>query len=109
MELLRLVQGTPGLRVQDAAAALGVAANTVSTLVRRLDRQGLLDRGSDDRDGRAARLALTPAATRRIAAWRDRRRQILEAALRRISAADRTAVERAVPALDRLTDEVERS
>ena len=41
-ELLRLVDRAPGIRVQDAAVELGVASNSVSTLVKQLTAAGLL-------------------------------------------------------------------
>src|SRR5205823_7097277 len=40
-DLLRLLDRRPGLRVQDAALELGVASNSVSTLVKQLTRTGL--------------------------------------------------------------------
>jgi len=107
-ELLRVVRERPGVRVQEAATALGVAPNTVSTLVRSLGQKGLLERSQDPRDGRAARLRLTGAAARRIAAWRDRRAQIVGAAISALGDEDRRAIERAVPALRRLADHLER-
>src|SRR5438093_6645051 len=53
-ELLRLLERRPGLRVQDAAVELGIAPNSVSTLVKQLTRNGLIQRSSDPLDGRAA-------------------------------------------------------
>jgi len=104
LELMRFVAESPGSRVGDAAAALGLAQNTVSTLVGCLVELGLLDRRTDDRDTRAAALALTPAATQRMAAWRDRRRQVTSKALAALDAGDRHAIEAALPALRRLVD-----
>ena len=37
-ELLRLLRRQPGIRVQDAASELGIASNSVSTLVKQLTR-----------------------------------------------------------------------
>src|SRR5919199_208812 len=68
-ELLRLVRLQPGIGVREAAQQLGVAANTVSTLVNQLVAAGLLSRGRDPVDGRAARLELTADARRRGALW----------------------------------------
>jgi DNA-binding MarR family transcriptional regulator len=102
LELLMLVGERPGLRVREAASAIGVAPNTVSTLVGRLTAQGLLDRLPDEEDARAARLSLTAAATRRRDEWRDRRRDVVGAAMRDLAAADRSAIGAAVPALRRL-------
>lgn len=102
LELLRLIQARPGLRVQEAASALGVAPNTVSTLVGRLSALGLLQRLTDPKDGRAARLRLTAAATRRFTAWRDRRQQLVSAGMSSLGEADRRSIVRALPALQRL-------
>jgi DNA-binding MarR family transcriptional regulator len=108
LELLRLVGERPGLRVQEAAAALRLAPNTVSTLVNRLVAARLLERRRDRRDGRAARLHLTRAAVQRIAAWRDRRQALVAQALGTLATADREAIAGALPALRRLADALER-
>ena len=108
LELLRLVSERPGLRVQEAAGALRLAPNTVSTLVNKLVSAGLLERRRDRRDGRAARLHLTRAAVQRIAAWRDRRQALVAQAMGTLAAADREAIAGALPALRRLADALER-
>jgi DNA-binding MarR family transcriptional regulator len=107
LELLRLVDEEPGLRVLDAAAALGVAPNTVSTLVGRLASSGLLERQPDPRDARAARLLVTTAARERFAAWRDRRQALVGEALARLDDEDRRAIQACVPALRRLVELLE--
>src|SRR5918911_5195925 len=61
-ELLRLLDRKPGIRVHDAALELGIASNSVSTLVKQLTRAGLLERTADPLDGRAACLRLAPLA-----------------------------------------------
>ena len=108
LELLRLVGERPGLRVQEAAGALRLAPNTVSTLVNKLVAAGLLERSRDRRDGRAARLHLTRAAVRRMAAWRDRRQALVAQAMGTLAPADRAAIAGALPALRRLADALER-
>lgn len=107
LELLRFVARRPGCRVQEAARAVGVAENTISTLVGRLVDRGLLVRGRDDRDCRAAALSLSPAAARRMAAWRDRRAQVVGTALASLTDEDRKAIDDALPALRRLVDALE--
>lgn len=87
-----------------AAAELGVAANTVSTLVRQLSDVGLLNRNSDTRDRRVGRLALTEAARRRLDNWRDHRAGFLAEALDRLEPAEQEAVDVALPILARLVD-----
>jgi DNA-binding MarR family transcriptional regulator len=108
LELLRLVAERPGLRVQEAAGALRLAPNTVSTLVNKLAGAGLLERRRDRRDGRAAQLHLSGAAVERMAAWRDRRQALVVHALGSLAQADRDAVAGALPALRRLADALER-
>jgi DNA-binding MarR family transcriptional regulator len=109
LELLRLVEGQPGIGVADAAAALDVAANTVSTLVGGLVALDLLARERDPGDRRAARLTLTATARRRLRRWRDERGRLLAGALRALSAEDRAALEGSLPALERLLAALERA
>jgi DNA-binding MarR family transcriptional regulator len=106
-ELLRLVRRRPGICVREAAEAIGVAANTVSTLVNQLVAAGLLERSRDPADRRTARLGLTEPARRRAAAWLDQREQTLAGALDGVSAEDRAAIARALPALHRVLQVLE--
>jgi DNA-binding MarR family transcriptional regulator len=106
VELVRLVSEQPGIGVGEAAARLRLAANTVSTLVRQLGAAGLIERTSDPLDRRSARLALTPAAEARIAAWRERRAQAARQALDALSSDDRARLHAALPALERLVEEL---
>lgn len=107
VELVRLLDANPGLRVREAAAALGLVPNTVSTLVGSLAARGLIARRSDERDARVARLFLTPTAKGRVADWRDRRTQIVGDAYDRLDPEQRRAIRTALPALRRLLSEVE--
>ena len=99
MELIRLVRRNPDLSVADAAAELGVAPNTVSTLVRQLADAGVLERVRDSADGRVVRLRLTPATRRRVEAWLDRRTAVTALALAELGPDDREALRRALPVL----------
>jgi DNA-binding MarR family transcriptional regulator len=107
-ELLRVVRRQPGISVGEAAQAIGVAANTVSTLVNQLVAAGLLERGRDPADRRTARLELTEAAGRRAARWLDQREQTLAGALTGLSAEERAAIARALPALHQVLRALER-
>ena len=98
-ELLLVVDRVPGIGVSAAAAELGVAGNTVSTLVNALVEAGLLVREADPTDRRAARLALTPAARSRITAFRAARSAIVGSALDRVDDEARRRIEAALPAL----------
>jgi DNA-binding MarR family transcriptional regulator len=107
VELVRLLRERPGIRVQDAAAALGLADNSVSALVGRLSAQGWVRRQTDPHDGRAALLDLSAEARRRIADWQDRRGQLIGSAVDRLSTRDREALAAAIPALRSLREALE--
>lgn len=98
-ELVGLVRRNPGISVAEAAAELGLVANTVSTLVGQLTGQGVLTRRPDERDRRVARLALTPTARRQVDAWRDRRAALVSQVLDRLKESERDALRAALPAL----------
>jgi DNA-binding MarR family transcriptional regulator len=104
LELLRLVRTQPGIRPQEAAEAMGVLPNTVSTLLKALEARGLLERHRDGADARSVRLHPTPAALARIASWQDHRQAVVSAALATLPPADQAAVAGALPALNRLAD-----
>jgi DNA-binding MarR family transcriptional regulator len=107
-DLLRAVRLRSGITVGEAATELHIAPNTASTLAQQLVAAGLVARVPDPDDRRAVRLVLTPAAERRMAAWHDRRQQVLDAALDRVSPADRAAVAAAVAPLRALLETLER-
>jgi DNA-binding MarR family transcriptional regulator len=90
------------ISVAEAATDLGLAANTVSTLVRQLTDAGLLRRLADAADRRIARLRLTAPAQRRVDQWRDRRTGLVAEAIAGLPAADRRALARAVPVIAQL-------
>ncbi|HEX3811556.1 MAG TPA: MarR family transcriptional regulator [Mycobacteriales bacterium] len=106
IELLRVVRRRPAVSVAEAAEELGVAANTVSTLVGQLTALDLLSRATDGADRRVARLSLTAQAQQRAESWRDRRAGVVSEAVQRLDESDRTALADAVGAVRRLTEEV---
>jgi DNA-binding MarR family transcriptional regulator len=108
LELVRLVRRTPGVSVAQAAAELGLAANTVSTLVRRLSDEGLLVRTPDPTDRRVARLQLPQELARRAGAYRDRRMMALGAAIATLEPDEQATIAAATALLARVADELER-
>jgi DNA-binding MarR family transcriptional regulator len=107
-ELLRLAAARPGLTVAEAAEELKVAPNTISTLVGRLTESGLMNREKSAHDGRTALLTVTGKAQRRLAEFRDLRAELAGEAFARLPTQDQEALICAVPALLRLSDEMER-
>jgi DNA-binding MarR family transcriptional regulator len=102
-ELLRLVERRPGIRVQDAANELGIASNSVSTLVKQLTRNGLVERASDPLDGRAACLWLTPLSQAWVTRVGSAREAAIGRALETLDDSERAVLEAALPAMARLS------
>jgi len=107
-ELLRLAARRPGIGVAEAAQELRLAPNSVSTMVSQLAAAGLLNRGRAESDGRSVRLTVTEAGAARVSQWRDLRAELAGRALDQLSAADRSAIGAAVPALSRLAEQMEK-
>ncbi len=107
VELLRAVRSRTGISVGEAAAELRIAPNTASTLANGLVAAGLVNRETDPHDRRSVRLVVTPAAERRMAAWNDRRQQVLDAALGRLEPGERAALRAAIGPLHRLLESLE--
>jgi len=108
-EVVLLVGRRPGRPVSEVAQELGVAPNTVSTIVSRLVARGLVVRATDPGDRRVARLSLTPAAQESADAARVRRRQVLTAALHALDPAQVEQLRVGVAALAALAEELERA
>jgi DNA-binding MarR family transcriptional regulator len=107
LELARVVRRSPGISIAGAAEALRLAPNTVSTLVGELTGIGLVERRTDPSDRRVARLELSEAWKRKIDVWRDRRATAVGEAVAALPPAERRRLERALPALLLLADELE--
>lgn len=102
-ELLRLVGRNPRISVREAAAELGLAPNTASTLVSRLCADGLLNRTVDAADRRVGRLALTEPAQHVADETRATRRATLAAALDRLHPDERARLTAGLAVLAKLT------
>ncbi|HEX4831062.1 MAG TPA: MarR family transcriptional regulator [Trebonia sp.] len=106
-ELLRLIARRPGISVAEAAHELRLAPNSVSTMVSKLTADGLLSRDRAVGDGRSVALTATPEGAARIAAWHDIRTEMASRALSLLARSDREAIRAAVPALNRLAEQME--
>jgi DNA-binding MarR family transcriptional regulator len=104
LELLRTVRTHPGISVAQAAQLLRIAPNTVSTLVRQLTADGLIERRVDPLDRRVARLDLTATTKRNVGAFRDRRMNVLAQAMSEFSARDQRKLAEGLNILGRLVD-----
>jgi len=108
IELLLLIEAQPGLSVREAADALTMQPNNVSTLVSRLVRRGLIDRVPDPADRRHAQLHPTK---KMLEAGRQVNSGLYSEVARALANLPPEAGERiaaAVPELFRLADELTR-
>lgn len=92
--------GVPALH--ELAAAEQVRPPSMTRIVDALERDGLVERRTDEVDRRCLRLTLTNAGRRELASIRRRKTAFLEERLTGLSDADRAAVARAMPVLERL-------
>lgn len=83
----------------DLARAEQVSAPTMTRLAHELEREGWIRRELDPSDARRTRLVATPAAERLLRRGRERRLAALSRALGALTAAERTALERALAPL----------
>jgi DNA-binding MarR family transcriptional regulator len=107
VEILQRLHAEPGLRVNDLAERHRLANNTVSVLVQQLVVAGLVARATDLADRRAVRLELTDSGRSMLADWRQAHERRIDAALARLTLAERTALVAALPSLSRLVDELD--
>jgi DNA-binding MarR family transcriptional regulator len=100
--VLANLRDTGPRRVTDLAAAEAVAQPSMTSLIGRLERGGLVRRGPDADDARVVRVALTDAGAERLRTIREARRTQLEARLAALDPEERAALAAALPALDSL-------
>ena len=109
LELVRVVRRNPGITVAESARVLGLAANTVSTLVGQLLAVGVLVRVRDTSDRRVARLDLTASARSALEQWRDRRAQTTATALAGLPADERARLADALVTIARIAADLPES
>lgn len=108
LELVRLVRRRPGISVSEAAVALRLVPNTVSTLVGQLTDAGMLRRDYDRGDRRVVRLQLAPGTRRKVDGWLERRLGVLADAVQQLPGADQRRLRQALPVLERLAATLDR-
>jgi DNA-binding MarR family transcriptional regulator len=105
-EVLAVVGAHPGSPVADIAQELGLAPNSVSTIVTQLVGAGLLVRETDPHDRRVGRLTLTPQAQEQAVVTRARRRGVLHDALDRLTPRQVAELAAGIDALGALAEEL---
>lgn len=102
VELLQsLAEGSPA-RVSDLAERLRLANSTVSGLVGQLIASGLVQRGTDAADRRAAVVTLSQQGLVQLDRWEQAHERRIGAALEGMPRGERQAIRAAIPALAHL-------
>src|SRR5262245_10772366 len=94
------------LSLSRLAAAEQVSLPSASRLVRELEREGLVRRTPDPDVARAIVLAVTAKGRALMERGRARRVEALEGAGSRLTASERSALARAIPALEALSEQL---
>ena len=104
--LLWLVKRSPGLSLAELATEEGISPPALSGHVDRLERAGLIERVRSSEDRRRVGLRLTDDGARLLRRVRARRTTWLSDRLGTLEPNELEAIEKAIPALQRLLGEV---
>jgi DNA-binding MarR family transcriptional regulator len=102
VELLQNLAERSPSRVGDLAERLHLANSTVSGLLALMMHGGLVERGTDAADRRAAVVTLSAEGRRQLDIWESANERRIRAGFEGLSPADRLAIADALPSLDRL-------
>jgi DNA-binding MarR family transcriptional regulator len=103
--VVRLIGRTPGIAPREIAETLGIHPSTLTGVLSRLERGGLIDRRPDPDDGRRARIWLTGAGSK---VDREQRGTVEAAVRRALARADDSTVEQTEQMIGLLIAELER-
>lgn len=92
------------IRLADLSDSEGINPTMLSRVIADLSESGLVKRSCDPGDRRAAWVEATAAGRRLAARMRKERTDALRVALARLSAADQSQLDQAVPALEALAE-----
>jgi|tagenome__1003787_1003787.scaffolds.fasta_scaffold20415950_2 DNA-binding MarR family transcriptional regulator len=106
--VLALLRDDGPQRITELAAHEAVAQPSMTSLVSRLERDGLVERRHDPGDRRAVLVAITAEGERVLIDRRRARAAALAARLDRLDDDERRALAAAVPALQKLNSEEDR-
>jgi len=93
-------------RITELAAYESIAQPSATTLVGRLEGQGLVTRGPDPDDGRAVLVSITPAGQKLLDERRRTRAATLGAEIDALDPEERETLSDAVPILERLAEAI---
>jgi DNA-binding MarR family transcriptional regulator len=104
ISLLHTIHRLGPLRLSELAAEEGINPTMLSRIVADLAAGGLIDRIAHPEDKRAALVATTSKGRKLIERMRSERTDVLSVALAKLADPERQALEHALPALERLAE-----
>jgi DNA-binding MarR family transcriptional regulator len=105
-EVLATIVKRGPVRHSELALIEGLNPTMLSRIVGKLEIAGLVTRLADSLDGRVVHVAATKAGRDLVARIRRERSDALSLALKGLSDADRSTLQRALPVLEALADEL---
>jgi DNA-binding MarR family transcriptional regulator len=106
--VLQTVARRGPMRLAELAEAEAINPTMLSRVIAELTEGGLLERVSDEGDRRAVWVSCSAAGRRLAERIRRERTDALSLALDQLSSEERNLIERAVPALERLAEQLKR-
>src|SRR5689334_7479635 len=106
ISLLNTIHRFGPIRLSELAAEEGINPTMLSRIIADLGVGGLIERVGDPQDRRAALVRVTGEGRKLIERMRRERTDVLSVALDGLSSSERRALERALPALERLAEEL---
>jgi DNA-binding MarR family transcriptional regulator len=103
--VLATVRDAGPRRITELAESEAIAQPTVTTLVGRMERDGLVERRPDPGDARAVLVHLTDDGLTRLNEMRVAREALLDARLQTLTADEREVLAAALPVLDKVLKE----
>ena len=107
VEVLRALPADTARSPADIAEELSLSRTTVSNLLRTMEAAGLVKREADPLDGRRVEVRASARAIGLLRRFDDATAALLAAAVDALPPAERAALGAALPALERLRDEVQ--
>ena len=104
--VLQTVARRGAIRLSELAEAEAINPTMLSRVIAELTEGGLLERVSDERDRRAVWVSCSPAGRRLAERIRRERTDALSLGLERLTYEEQELIERAVPALERLAEQL---
>ena len=106
LSALSRIERTGSLRVTELSAREGLTQPGMTTLINRLEDAGYATREADPEDGRAVRVAITPAGIDRVVLHRDSRATRIAARIAELPLEQQRALVAALEALETLPTDV---